>query len=92
MQRLEGGEKWTDYEEQIGAFEVNPGAMLATENLLLVGSLDRGLFVMDILTGKWENITDGLASNNVTSLAVDDRYYYVGTDRGVTLIPRDDIE
>jgi ligand-binding sensor domain-containing protein len=92
VQKLGASEQWTGYSDSIGSFEVNPGAMLVSGNLLLVGSLDKGLFIMDLSTEKWRNIADGLASQNVTAIARDANNYYIGTDMGITVIPVADIE
>jgi len=92
VMKLSASGQWTDYGGSIGAFEVNPGAILAVPDCLLVGSLDRGLFVMNLADGKWRNITDGIASLNVTSLARAGDFYYIGTDKGITVAPRRDIE
>lgn len=92
VQKLSASGQWTDYSASIGAFEVNPGAMLVTDNRLLVGSLDRGLFIMNITDGKWRNLTDALASLNVTAIAHVNDYYYIGADRGITVVSRRDIE
>lgn len=69
-----------------GDLIVNPGAMLATDRLILAGTLDRGLYVMDRNSERWMAITDGLPSLNVTALASANGYIYVGTENGLVRI------
>jgi ligand-binding sensor domain-containing protein len=66
---------------------VNPNAMLATGNLLLAGTLGKGLYVMERGSGRWFAVTEGLPSLNVTALAAAQGYVYVGTDNGLLRIP-----
>lgn len=63
--------------------DVNPNAMLATPNLILAGTLDHGLFVLNRNTGRWHNILHGLPSRNVTAFAVSGSTIYIGTDNGL---------
>jgi len=69
-----------------GAFEVNPTAMLVTENYVLAGSLGHGLYVMDRASGRWSVIAEGLPSLNVTALARVGNMIYVGTDNGLVRV------
>jgi len=71
---------------------VNPNAMLATGNLLLAGTLGKGLYVMERGSGRWFPITQGLPSLNVTALAASHGYIYVGTDNGLLRIPEPRLE
>jgi ligand-binding sensor domain-containing protein len=66
---------------------VNPNAMLATDRLVLAGTLGRGLYVMQRGSNRWSAITAGLPSLNVTALAAGGGYVYVGTDNGLVRIP-----
>lgn len=69
-----------------GDLVVNPGAMLATEHLILAGTMGKGLYAMDSNSEHWIAITDGLPSLNVTALAIANGYVYVGTDNGLVRI------
>ncbi len=71
---------------------VNPNAMLATDHLLLAGSMGRGLYVMKRDSGRWMQVTSGLPSRNVTALAAAGGYVYVGTDNGLVRIPEQRLE
>jgi ligand-binding sensor domain-containing protein len=66
---------------------VNPNAMLVTANYVLAGSLGRGLYLFDRVSGRWSVIEAGLPSANVTALAVGNGYVYIGTDNGLVRIP-----
>jgi ligand-binding sensor domain-containing protein len=52
-----------------GNLVINPNAMLATERVLLAGTMGHGLYVMNRTTGRWTGVTEGLPSLNVTALA-----------------------
>lgn len=69
-----------------GNLVVNPGAMVADEQIVAAGTLGRGLYVMDQASGRWRAITNGLPSLNVTALTVSNGYLYVGTDNGLVRI------
>jgi ligand-binding sensor domain-containing protein len=66
--------------------EINPNAMLVTERHVFAGSLGKGLFVYDRSTDRWTKITEGLPSENVTALAADKDYVYIGTDNGLVRV------
>jgi ligand-binding sensor domain-containing protein len=70
-----------------GNFEVNPNAMLVTQDFVLAGSLGKGLYLYDRTSGRWSVIEQGLPSLNVTALASANGYIYVGTDNGLVRIP-----
>ena len=84
---LDQSGKFHSLETATGEFEVNPNAMLATPQYVLVGTLGQGLFVLDRNAGRWFVINDGLPSLNVTALAALNGYIYVGTDNGLVRIP-----
>lgn len=63
--------------------DVNPNAMLATPGLVLAGTLDHGLFVLNRKTGRWRTIVRGLPSRNVTAFAVSGNTIYIGTHNGL---------
>lgn len=75
-----------------GDLVINPNAMLATDRLILAGTMGKGLYAMDRKSGKWLAITDGLPSLNVTALASANGFVYVGTDNGLLRIPEQRLE
>lgn len=83
VQRFGRDGQWASFPELKPGFVVNPGAMLATERRVFAGSLGRGLFVYDRGSRRWTNVEGGLPSLNVTALAENGGYLYVGTDNGV---------
>jgi ligand-binding sensor domain-containing protein len=60
--------------------------MLVTERHVFAGSLGKGLFVCDRATDRWTRVTEGLPSENVTALAMDKEFVYIGTDNGLVRI------
>ena len=83
--RLDSGGRWHAFPDA-REFEVNPNAMLVTESHVLVGTLDRGLYVFDRGAGRWRAVTAGLPSSNVTAVAAAGGFVYVGTDNGLVRI------
>jgi ligand-binding sensor domain-containing protein len=86
-----------------GDLVINPNAMLATDRVLLAGTMGRGLYVMNRSTGRWIALTEGLPSLNVTALAASQAqvssanpghpgYIYVGTDNGLVRISEQRLE
>lgn len=83
-------------DKEVGRFEpangagadliVNPGAMLATDHMILAGTMGNGLYVMDRNGERWMAISDGLPSMNVTAVAAANGYVYIGTDNGLVRI------
>src|SRR5262249_570193 len=67
-------------------YEVNPGAMLATEAHVFAGSLGQGLYIYDRAHERWRVVPAGLPSSNVTALAAGNGFLYVGTDNGIVRI------
>jgi ligand-binding sensor domain-containing protein len=63
--------------------EINPGALAATANAVYAGTLNRGLAVYSLASGRWTFIKEGLPSLSVTALAFDRGVLYVGTDNGI---------
>jgi len=70
---------------------VNPNAMLATNQRVYAGTLDRGLYVYDRSQGRWSDVMQALPSLNVTALAVHNGYLYIGTDSGLIRIPEQNL-
>jgi len=73
------------------SFVVNPNAILRTHQHLLAGSLDKGLWVENLATGRWTNVTQGLPSENVTALAEHNGMIYVGTEGGLVKIAEENL-
>jgi ligand-binding sensor domain-containing protein len=80
---LDRGGRFRPFDKATGAFEVNPNAMLVTSHHVFAGTLGRGLYVYDRESSRWEILTAGLPSTNVTALAEAGGYIYVGTDNGL---------
>jgi ligand-binding sensor domain-containing protein len=74
--------------EETAGLQVNPGAMAVVGRRLYVGTLDRGLYALDVDTGRWTQVAAALSSKNVTAIAADRTYLYLGTENGITRIER----
>jgi ligand-binding sensor domain-containing protein len=85
--RLDTAGTWHSFPDATEAFEVNNNAMLVTRKHVYAGTLGRGLYVYDRETYRWTPVRSGLPSLNVTALAAQGGYIYVGTDNGVTRFP-----
>ncbi len=68
---------------------INPGAMASDGRLVLAGTLGKGLLVGDASGTRWRTITGGLPSLNVTALAINNGFVYIGTDNGLVKIAED---
>jgi ligand-binding sensor domain-containing protein len=90
--RLDDSGRFHSYEVATANFEVNPNAMLATGQRVFAGSLERGLFVYNRASDRWSRITSGLPSENVTALAENNGYIYIGTDNGLVRAREQDLE
>lgn len=84
--RLDRSGHFEPFEVATDKFEVNPNAMLATDEHVLAGTLGRGLYVYSRASGRWSVIERGLPSANVTALAAANGSIYVGTDNGLVRI------
>jgi len=71
-------------------FSVSPGAMLLMDEILLVGTLERGLLAYDRRENEWLDIEQPMPGAAVTALAATDEVLYLGTDRGLLRIDRDE--
>lgn len=89
IQSVSAAGEWTDYGAVIGKFEVNPNAIAVDGGKLYVGSLDRGFFIYDPASSRWQQIQDSLPSQNVTAFAFDSASVLVGTDQGLLRIRKD---
>jgi len=84
---LDRSGKFHTFDVGSGNFEVNPNAMLVTQDFVLAGTLGKGLYLYNRESSRWSVITQGLSSLNVTALASANGYVYIGTDNGLVRIP-----
>ena len=84
---LDSSGHFHSFETASGPLEINPNAMLVTENYVLAGSLGQGLYVYDRQSQRWSVIRNGLPSLNVTAFAAANGYIFIGTDNGLVRIP-----
>ncbi len=83
VQHLSAANRFSITSATQSGVDINPNAMLATPGLVLAGTLNHGLFVLNRKTGRWRTIVRGLPSRNVTAFAVSDGTIYIGTDNGL---------
>jgi ligand-binding sensor domain-containing protein len=83
---MDSAGKFHAYETATAAMEINPNAMLVTAEHVFAGTLGDGLLVYDRERRRWTALKDGLPSANVTALAENSGYIYVGTDNGLARI------
>jgi ligand-binding sensor domain-containing protein len=92
LARMDSSGKFEASDGASGDLVINPNAMLATDRMVLAGTMGHGLYVMDRKSGRWFAVTDGLPSLNVTAFAVGNGFVYVGTDNGLVRIPEQRLE
>ncbi|MFN7937042.1 MAG: hypothetical protein U0R19_27210 [Bryobacteraceae bacterium] len=80
------GASWHGFADLRGQMEINPNAMLATDAAVYAGTLGRGLAIYNRGSNRWNLLTTGLPSTNVTAFAYRNGYLYVGTDNGLVRI------
>ncbi len=78
---------WETFGDLRGNLEINPNAMTSTPGAVYAGTLDRGLAVYHLSTGRWTFFTAGLPSRNVTALEARGGILYIGTDNGLIKAP-----
>ena len=78
---------WETFEDMRGIIEINPNAMVATPGAVYAGTLDRGLAVYNMSSGRWGFFTAGLPSRNVTAVEARGGVLYMGTDNGLVKVP-----
>jgi hypothetical protein len=84
---FDGDGTWKTFPDFNGkGFEVNPNAMTVTAKAAYAGSLGRGLAVWDRSNARWNWVTEGLPSLNVTAVAAQNGVIYVGTDNGLVKV------
>ncbi len=89
IQSVDADGQWIDYGDAIGRFEVNANAMAVDVGRLYAGTLDRGIQIYDERQGRWQQLREGLPSQNVTAFAFTSDRVLVGTDRGLVEIRKD---
>ena len=80
---LDHNGRFHSFDVATGPISVNPNAMLVTANHVFAGTLGGGLYVYDRQSLRWQTLSEGLPSSNVTALAQANGYIYVGTDNGL---------
>lgn len=85
--RFDRAGRWQSFDELRGDVEINPNAMVSTPSAVYAGTLDRGLAVYTLASGRWNFWTAGLPSSNVTALEARGGTLYIGTDNGLVKIP-----
>jgi ligand-binding sensor domain-containing protein len=85
--QFEADGRWSEFPDFPPQTVINPNAMLAVSNLVLAGTLDRGLLVYNATQHRWVPMTDGLPSLNVTALAASGGTLFIGTDNGIVRMP-----
>ena len=79
--------RWTEFPDFPAQTVINPNAMLAVSNVVIAGTLDRGLLIYNSTQHRWAPLTDGLPSLNVTALAASADKLFIGTDNGIVRMP-----
>ncbi|MBI4850427.1 MAG: hypothetical protein HY819_01240 [Acidobacteria bacterium] len=77
-----------NFSPQIGKFDVNPNAMYSDDDYLYVGSLDQGVFLLDLKSKIWRKYAQILPSTNVTAILSNKEYVYFATTNGLIRIDR----
>jgi ligand-binding sensor domain-containing protein len=85
--RLTNRGVWETFDDLRGTLEINANAMVATTNAVYAGTLDRGLAIYNIASGRWTFFTAGLPSRNVTAVEARGGVLYIGTDNGLVKVP-----
>jgi hypothetical protein len=91
VMRLDASGQWHTFPDFRGSIEVNPNAMAVEHGMLYVGTLGQGLWIDNLATGRWTNITGGLPSTNVTAIAAGNGSVFVGTDNGLVRFHEEDL-
>jgi ligand-binding sensor domain-containing protein len=89
--RLNAAGRWEGFTDLRGQIEINANAMVSTGLAVYAGTLDRGLAVYSLATGRWNFWTRGLPSSNVTAVEARGGILYVGTDNGLVKVPESTI-
>ncbi len=71
--------------------EINLNALLATGRALYAGTAGQGLAILRAGEEKWQMVSDGLPSLNVTALDGRDGRLYIGTENGLVSISENNL-
>jgi len=71
--------------------EINANAMAVSPRAVYAGTLDRGLAVYSLASGRWNYFTAGLPSHNVTAVEARGGVVYIGTDNGLVKVPESSV-
>ena len=77
-----------NFTDEIGSPEVNLNAMRVDGENLYIGTSDKGVLAYNVRERKWSRLSVGLPSPNVTAIASDDRFLYVGTLNGLARVEK----
>jgi ligand-binding sensor domain-containing protein len=87
---LDQSGKWKAFADMPAGVEVNPNAMISTQHAVYAGTLGKGLAVFDPSRERWNWITEGLPSLNVTALGITGSgILFIGTDNGLVRVAED---
>ncbi len=89
--KLDAGGRWTTFPDLRGEMVVNPNAIAVTASAVYVGTLGRGVAIFGRGSGRWNFVTNGLPSDNVTALTVSGGYLLIGTENGLVRIPEQQV-
>jgi len=82
---------WETFDDLRGMLEINANAMVATPAAVYAGTLDRGLAIYNMASGRWTFFTAGLPSRNVTAVEARGGVLYIGTDNGLVKVPENTV-
>jgi ligand-binding sensor domain-containing protein len=90
--RLTDRGQWEAFPNDLrGNVEINANAMAASPRAVYAGTLDRGLAVYSVVSGRWNYFTAGLPSQNVTAVEARGGFLYIGTDNGLVKVPESSV-
>jgi ligand-binding sensor domain-containing protein len=89
--RLDSTGAWHTFPDMPSGVEVNPNAMASTSDRVYAGTLSSGLLVFDKAGNRWHTFAGRLPSQNVTALAAQGGWLYVGTDNGLVRVKESEL-
>lgn len=75
------------FEAETGKFVVNPNALFSDGKRLYAGTLN-GVKILDLQTQEWKTVRNILPSENVMSIAGNEKNIYFGTTNGVAKVEK----
>jgi ligand-binding sensor domain-containing protein len=85
--RMDAAGRLQSFDDLRGPLEINTNSMVATGKAVYAGTLDRGLAIYNLASGRWNFWTAGLPSRNVTAIEARGGFVYIGTDNGLVKLP-----